>query len=417
MRELFIPLKLAIKNLRSNIGRTLLSLVGIVIGVASVILVLSFGSGVRGYLTDQVSSFGTDIIQIEVKVPKVSKTSSENATGQVGGTQITTFKREDAEQVAKVNNISDWYAMVMSQQVASLGKKNKQIFILGVTSGITKVDKNTIIAEGRMFSEEEDLGIKQVVVLGSGVKENFFGSDEAVGKDIKIKGQTYRVIGVLKERGTVAFFNFDDMVYVPLETVQKKLSGTSHIQSAIFTIKDMSQLDSTMIEATKIMREQHDITDPEDDDFAVNSIVEVLEILDSVFSAINILLLALTSISLVVGGVGIMNVMYVAVTERTYEIGLKKSVGAKNDQILWQFLAEAIFLTLLGGLIGVGTGIGISKAAEIAAANFGYLVKLIITWDSIFLGFGFSALVGIIFGFFPAKKASQLSPMEALRKE
>lgn len=412
-----IPIKLASKSLRNNLGRTFLSLLGIVIGVVSVILVLSFGSGVKGFLVDQVSSFGSDIIQIEVKVPKVSKTSTQNASGQMGGMQITTLKLEDMEAVAKLSNVGEWYAAIMNQQVIKYENKNKQVIIMGTTASVTDVDKKTEIEDGIMFSEDDDKSLRQVMVLGSETKKDFFGDGEAVGKEVKIKGQTYRVIGVLKERGAAGPFNFDQIVYIPLRTVQKKLAGIDYLQMAIFKLKDMGKLDLTVAQATDVLRVQHDIENPDDDDFAVNSIVEVLEILNKVFFSVNLLLIALTSISLIVGGVGIMNVMYVSVTERTFEIGLKKSIGAKNSQILFQFIFEAIFITMLGGIIGLALGFGISKVGEIIAVSYGFSLKFPITWWSAAIGLGFSAGTGIIFGYFPAKKASQLSPMEALRKE
>ncbi|HRY82904.1 MAG TPA: ABC transporter permease [Candidatus Moranbacteria bacterium] len=417
MNNFLIPIKLAFKSLRNNVGRTILSLLGIVIGVVSVILVLSFGSGVKGFLVDQVSAFGSDIMEIEIKVPKVSKTSTQNASGQAGGTQITTFKLEDAEKVAKLPNVGAWYAAIMNQQIIKYENKNKQVYIMGTTAGVAEADKKMEIEKGIMFNEDDDNSLRQIAILGSGVKKDFFGESEAVGKEIKIKGQTYKVIGVLKERGAVGPFNFDEVVYVPLQTVQKKLAGIDYIQFAIFKLDDMKKLDLTILNATDVMRTQHDITDPNDDDFAVNSIVEVLEILNKVFFSVNLLLIALTSISLIVGGVGIMNVMYVTVTERTFEIGLKKSIGAKNSQILFQFLFEAIFITLLGGIVGFLIGFGISKLGEIVAVNFGFNLKFPITWWSASIGLGFSALTGIIFGYYPARKASLLSPMEALRKE
>lgn len=417
MFTFLVSIKLAFRSLRSNIGRTIVSLLGIVIGVASVILVLSFGNGVKDFLVEQVSAFGTNIIEIEIKVPKVSKTSTANATGQVGGTQITTFKLEDARKVAELENVEAWYAMIMSQQVVSYEGENKQSIIMGVTSGVTSVDKKTEIDKGMMFSDDDDDSLRQVAVLGSEVKDDFFGSAEAVGKSVKIKGQTYRVIGVLKKRGAAGFFNFDNTIYLPLQTVQKKLTGTDYIQAAIFTLKDMKSLELSLLQTTDVMRDQHNITNPDDDDFAVNSIQEVLDILNKVFLYVNILLIALTSISLIVGGVGIMNVMYVTVTERTYEIGLKKSLGAPRASILLQFLFEAIFMTILGGLIGLIIGFGISKIGEIVAANFGFSLHFFVTWFSALVGIGFSAGTGIIFGYFPARKASQLSPMEALRKE
>lgn len=417
MHELIVSIKLAIKNLRANIARTLLSLLGIVIGVASVILVLSFGSGVKNYLVDQVSSFGTDLIQIEVKVPKVNKMSSANAGGQVGGVNITTLKLDDAEKIAKLDNVDSWYAMIISQQVTSFENKKKQAMIMGMTAGVTKADAKTEVDSGQMFSEDDDRSMRTVAVLGSAIKEYYFGDQEAIGKSIKIKGQSFKVIGVLKSRGTTGFFNFDDSIYAPLQTVQKKLSGIDYIQAAIFKLKDMNKLDLTIAQATDILRSQHHIINPDDDDFAVNSIVEVLNILNTVFFAVNALLLALTSISLVVGGVGIMNVMYVAVSERTYEIGLKKSVGAKNFNILSQFLFEAIFLTIFGGIIGIIIGVLVTKGGEVVASSLGYPLTLSITGLSLALGAGFSAVVGILFGYWPARNASRMSPMEALRKE
>ncbi len=415
--EFLVSVSLAFRNLKSNVGRTIFSLLGIVIGVMAVILVLALGAGVRSFVLGQVTAFGTDIFQVEVKVPKTEHTSSANIGGQVGGTQITTFKLKNAEKVAELPNVKSWYAGIMSQQVAQYENKKKQTFLMGVTAGVTQADEQARIAEGQMFSEADDKSLKQVVVLGGGIKEYFFGDAEAVEKDIKIKGQTYRVIGVLEKRGVVGFFNFDDIIYIPLETIQKKIMGIDHIQFAVYKADDLSRIDLTVAEAVDMIREEHDIDNPEDDDFSVMSIAEGIEILEQVLFIINALLLALTSISLIVGGVGIMNVMYVAVTERTYEIGLRKSVGAKNSDILLQFLFEAIFLTLLGGIIGVAAGAIISKLAETIAANFGFLLKFTITWWAVAIGFGFSAATGIIFGYYPARKASKMSPMDALRKE
>lgn len=417
MHEILISIKLAFKNLRGNAGRTLFSLLGIVIGVTAVILVLSLGAGLKSFVLDQLSSFGTDIFEVEIKVPKTAQTSSQNIGGMVGGTQITTLKVEDCEEVAELPNVKSWYAGVMSQQITSYENKKKQAFLMGVTAGVTQADEQAKIAEGEMFTDADDKGLKQVAVLGADIKDSFFGDQDAIGKTIKIKGQTYRVIGVLERRGFVSFFNFDDIIYVPLETLQKKIMGIDYVSFAIFKVEDVSKIDYDVLQATDIMRDQHDITDPDDDDFAVMSIAEALSILEQVFFIINALLLSLTSISLVVGGVGIMNVMYVAVTERTYEIGLRKSVGAKNRDILLQFLFEAIFLTLFGGIIGVLIGAGLSKVGELIAASYGFFLTFTITWWAVLIGFGFSAATGIIFGYYPARKASKMSPMEALRKE
>jgi putative ABC transport system permease protein len=307
--------------------------------------------------------------------------------------------------------------MIISQQVVSFENKNKQSMILGVTAGVTEADKKTEVESGVMFTEDDDNSLRQAAVLGSEIKNDFFGAREAVGKSIKIKGQTFQVIGVLKPRGGAGFFNFDNTIYLPLQTVQKKLTGTDYIQTAIFKLKDIKLLDLTILDATDTIRAQHHITDPDDDDFAVNSIVEVLDILNKVFKYVNMLLIALTSISLIVGGVGIMNVMYVSVTERTFEIGLKKSVGAKKGNILTQFLFEAVFITMLGGLLGLFFSYIIANVGEVAIKNFGFTLVFSVPWWAALVGIGFSAATGIIFGYFPARKASKLTPMDALRKE
>jgi len=404
MKHFIIPIKLAFRSLGNNLGRTMLSLLGVVIGVASVILVLSFGLGVKSFLVDQISSFGSDIIEVEVKIPKVKKTSSQNAGGLSGGTQVTTFKLEDAEKVAKIENIGDWYASIMSQQIVSFGNENKQTFIIGTTSGMIKTDKKVEIDQGIMFSDDDDKSLRQVAVLGSEIKNDFFGEEKALGKNIKIKGQNYKIIGVLKERGATGFFNFDNTIYVPLQTTQKKLAGIDYLQFAIFKVKDMKKLDATILDVTDAIRDRHNIVNPDDDDFAVNSIVEVLDILDKVFFSVNLLLLALVSISLVVGGVGIMNVMYVTVTERTFEIGLKKSVGAKNWHILFQFLFEAIFLTFLGGIGGIFIGMGISKAGEILASHFGFFLIFLLLGGLWRLDWVFPVLQESLLGIFQREK-------------
>jgi len=417
MHEIIVSIKLALRSLRSNIGRTVFSLTGIVIGVAAVIVVLSLGAGVKGFVISQIESFGSDIVEIEIKTPKTAQTSAQNIGGTVGGAQVATLKIEDMEEVAKLPNLGAWYGGVMSQNITSYKNKNKQALIMGTTADVIRVDKKMEIEFGRMFSEEDDNGLKQVAVLGSGIKESFFGKEDAVGKNIKIKGKSFKVIGVLKERGAISFFDFDKLIYVPLKTLQKKVMGIDYITFAMFKMKDEKKADLTTVEINEVMREQHDIDDPDDDDFAVMSMAEAKDILEQVFIVLNILLLALTSISLIVGGVGIMNVMYVTVIERYFEIGLRKSVGARKSGILAQFLFEAIFLTLLGGIAGVIIGYLVSLGAEYAVFKMGYFLEFKVTLWSVMIALSFSSLTGIIFGIYPALKAARLSPMEALRKE
>ncbi|EKE22053.1 MAG: hypothetical protein ACD_7C00074G0007 [uncultured bacterium] len=425
MSKFFISIKLALRNLYSNKVRTALSLLGIVIGVTSVILILALGNGLRNFITDQVESFGTDIVQIEVKVPKTSHVSSENVGAMAGGTQITTLKMEDVEEVAKLSNLGNWYAGILGQQIVSREDENEQTYIFGVTSGMMEADSGAELEKGTFFADEDDRDLKQMAILGSKTKELFFPNEEAVGQSIKIGKNKYKVIGVIKERSSSGGFDFNKIVYIPIKTLQKKIMGIEHVQFAIFKIKNMEIVDQTMEEMRSIMRDEHDIEyenekdkkEGIDDDFAVMSIAEAKEILDKVFNIIDALLLALVSVSLIVGGVGIMNVMYVAVTERTQEIGLRKAVGARNRDVLWQFIFEAIFLTLLGGIVGIIMGVLFSELATYMINQYGYNIIFGVTGRSVLIAVGFSMITGVVFGFYPAKKASQLTPAEALRKE
>ena len=402
-----------------------MSLLGIVIGVTSVILILSLGNGLRGFVVAQVESFGTDIVEIEVKVPQTSQISSQNVASMAGGMQITTLNMEDVEEVAKLPNLGDWYGGILGQQIASYEGENEQTFIFGVSAGMMAADSGAELEKGSFFLEEDDRDLKQVAVLGSKTKELFFPNEEAVGKSIKVGKKKFKVIGVMKERSSAGGFDFNKILYIPVRTLQKKIMGIDHIQFAIFKVNDMDKADQTMEEMRAIMRDRHDIEydnekdkkDGIEDDFAVISIAEAKEILDKVFNVINYLLLALASISLVVGGVGIMNVMYVAVTERTREIGLRKAVGARNRDILWQFIFESIFLTFIGGVVGVVLGIILSGVATYAISAYDWGVVFDVSKRSVLLAVGFSMVTGLVFGFYPAKRASQLTPAEAIRKE
>lgn len=425
MNKFFTSIRLALRNLYGNKVRTALSLLGIVIGVTSVILILSLGNGLKSFVIGQVESFGTDIVQIKVKVPNTAHVSSQNAGAMAGGTQITTMKLDEIKDVAELSNLGSWYAAILGQQIVSLEEENEQTFIFGVTSGMMEAHKGAELERGTFFLNEDDRDLKQVAVLGSKTNEIFFPNDDAVGQSIKIGKSKYKIIGVMKERSSAGGFDMNKVIYIPLGTLQNKIMGIDHIQFAIFKIKNMNIVDQTMEEMRAIMRDKHDIEydnekDKKDgikDDFAVMSIAEAKEILDKVFGTINALVLALASISLIVGGVGIMNVMYVAVSERTQEIGLRKAVGARNRDILWQFIFEAIFLTILGGIIGIILGMIISSLITKVVSQYGYDVIFGVDIKSVIVAVGFSMITGIIFGFYPAKRASQLTPSEALRKE
>lgn len=417
VKRIILSIKLALRNLRTNTGRTVLTLVGIVIGIMAVIVVMSSGQGVKEYILGQFSSYGENLIQIETKIPAVSATSSANATQQAQGVSITTLKVSDGEALLKIPNVTGYAAGTIGQEVVSRMGKTKRAMLYGVGADWPLIDTATKAEEGIFYSESDDDSLAQVAVIGPDLKTILFGNEDAIGKSIKIKGMNFRVIGVLEARGVVTFVNYDELIYIPVQTLQKKILGIDYVRFISVQVEDVSKIDITAADVTDVMRRQHNVKKPEQDDFSVMTMQEAVSIIDTVFGTINILLLALTSISLIVGGVGIMNVMYVAVVERTFEIGLRKAVGAKNSEILRQFLFEAIIITLLGGLIGIFLGFLLTFVFSFIFSKLGFALYFPISPSSVIVAVGFSALTGIIFGYYPAWKASKLSPMEALRKE
>lgn len=407
---------LALEAIKKQKTRSILTMLTISIGIASVVMIFAAGAGLRGFVAGEISTFGTDIIEIETKVPNVGKTSTENAQGQAMGVTITTFKNEDLEAIRKDENISAIYGAVMGQEAVGYQEEIKKIMLMGIGNEAPEVD-DTEVEFGRFFTREEENSLAQVVVLGFGANKKLFGDNDPIGENISIKGKKYRVIGVMAERGSAFFMNLDDIIHLPLKTMQKRLLGIDHISFAVAKMKDGSQGKQTQERLNEIMREQHGITDPIKDDFAVNTMDEAQDMMGSVISSITSLLVALVCISLVVGGVGIMNVMYVSVAERTFEIGLRKAVGAKRKDILWQFLLEALLITFGGGVVGIIFGALLAYIVMILARSYGLTWVYHISFFSIFISVGFSVFIGFVFGIYPARKASMLNPIEALRRE
>lgn len=416
-KKYFIPFFFAWKTITTHKARTALALLGVVIGVFAVVVVTSLGEGVKGFILGQVESFGSDLIQVEVKIPNTTAMSSENSTGRAQGTQITTLTVKDGEAIKKLPNVAATYAGTIGQERATYGSIGKRISLFGTGAEVATVDSNLKLESGRFFTEEEDNSLAQVAVLGSDTKETFFGSSEAVGEYITLRGAKYRVIGVLEARGAVAFLNFDTFTYVPVQTLQKKLLGVDYVQFISVKMDEPAREAETVADIVALLRKRHDIDHPDKDDFSVTSTKEAQKTFSDILGSLSILLLALTSISLVVGGVGIMNVMYVSVSERTSEIGLRKAVGATSRSILQQFLLEALIITLSGGLIGIVLGMLLTLALGVVFASFGFALPLTFSLQSFLLGVGFSTAVGLIFGLAPAYRAANLTPMEALRKD
>ena len=286
----------------------------------------------------------------------------------------------------------------------------------GTSEDILKINR-VELAEGRVFSKEENLGLAKVAILGSKVKEKLFGDSDALGQDIKIERTNYHVIGVLAKQGTAGAMDMDSIVYLPVKTLQKSILGIDHVLFISLVVKDMALADYTADEIIGLLRQRHNISDPDKDDFSVTTMAEAQDMINTIFNGLTFLLLALVAVSLLVGGVGIMNIMYVTVSERTYEIGLRKAVGAREKDIFWQFLFEAIIMTLVAGAIGIVVGISLSYLISFVASSQGFDLPFSLSYSGILIAVIFSASVGLIFGLTPARRAAQLDPVVALRQE
>jgi len=412
-----VPFKIAMQALVRNRARTILTVLGIVIGIMSVITVMSAGDGLEAFMVEQMETFGTDIIQVEIKIPNTSHVSADNMSGIAMGIQVTTLTIDDAQAINKIPNVKDSYPNIIGQEFVSYESENKQTLLWGVGASFINIDSSQV-EEGRFFSEEEDKSLAQVAVIGKTVEEKLFGDDDGIGKLIKIGKLKFKVIGIMEERGSITFLDMDDLIYIPVRTLQKKLMGINHVMAITVQAEDNNIADETAEEIEFLLRQRHDLPfdNPDKDDFAVMTMAEAMDLYNTVFDAINLLLVAIAGISLVVGGVGIMNIMYVSVAERTYEIGLRKSVGATEGNILWQFLWEAVVITFFGAIIGFVLGVLLSFLVTIVATSQGIGWKFVINPSSIFLSIGVSLFIGLVFGVFPALSASKLDPVDALRK-
>lgn len=414
-------------SLKTNKLRTSLTVLGIIIGIAAIIIVFSAGAAIEKLVLSEVESFGTNIIQTEIKVPSNETgmaSEQESASSIASGVTITTLTTDDMKDINELTNVKRGYSAIMSQKLATYKEKRKKSFLMGTNADFINIDKSEI-DKGRFFNENEDEALARVVVIGSEIKEELFGMSQAVGERIKVGDSKYRVVGVLKERGAVFTLNFDSYIYLPIKTLQKKVMGVDYVTYMVHELYNEDEANKTADQARSILRSNHDINAPYDpktgkvqtnkDDFRVVTMEEMMEILNTVTSAITILLLAIVGISLLVGGVGIMNIMYVVVNERTSEIGLRKAVGAKNKDILVQFLIESIIITILGGLIGVLIGILASYGISIGAKSFGLEWRFVVPLKAFITALIFSLFFGVIFGLYPAKKAAALDPITALK--
>lgn len=407
---------MALQTFQKNKLRASLTVFGILIGIAMVVIVFAASAGIRGMIMSQITSFGNNWIDIEIKIPETGKFSQENARGIGQGVNITTLTTDDAERLKGMKNIEDVYSMIVTQAVLSIREIKKRPVIFGISASYLRIAGHETI-EGRFFTEEEDQSASSVIVLGSETKNQLFGNQDAVGNFVKVNGRSYRVVGVVEPIGSAGFIDMDSLAYIPIKTVQTAIMGIRHVTMIMAEVKDASIAEETAEEIRQIIRERHEITDPNKDDFSVTTMQESQAIVGTILNALTWLLVALAAISLAVGGVGIMNVMYVSVVERTFEIGLRKAMGATEKHILYQFLIEAVTMTLIGGLFGIAIGVSVSAIVAFAAQQIGYAWPFEISLFSILLSVGFSTTIGVFFGLYPAKRAAALNPIVALQQE
>lgn len=409
-----ILIEISLAALRAKRSRTFLTMLGIIIGIASVIIIMSAGAGAQSLITNQIKSMGSNLISI---FP--GKSEEKGPPPSVLGLVTTTLKDEDITALLNKNNVPHALAVTgYNRGVGTISWHDQQIdgTFVGVNSYFP-IMEDSQVAEGRFFSEEENDSLERLAVLGYQVKQDLFGDEDAIGQVIKIRKTAFTVIGVNPKEGVKGFQNVDNLVYIPAKTAQKLLLGINYYSMVRIKVDNNTNIDLTVNDAMLTLREDHNISDPVNDDFTIRSQKDALNVLLAITDALKFFLAAIAAISLIVGGVGIMNIMLVAVSERTREIGLRKAVGAKNGNILFQFLIESVIITLFGGAIGIIIGAAFSALVAYVARALGYNWDLVISPFAIILATSISIIVGLIFGLYPAQRAAKLNPIEALHYE
>jgi len=396
-------LKEAFRSLLSNKLRSGLTILGIIIGITAIIAMLSIGEGAKKQLAQSIENLGSNQLNV---LPGFIQPGRGIVSAGRGTAQ--SLKMRDVDVIKKIEGVKAVSPEISRRfQVISSYGKNTNVLVIGVTPEYLLV-RNSKVEKGYFFKEND---LNRFAVLGPTVAEDLFGEEDPIGKTIRINKINFKVIGVLEAKGSVGFINADEVVLIPLLVMQKILTGSEYLSLIAVQAESSELVDKVKDDITNALLKEHKVS-PENQDFSVIAAQQFLNTFNALINTMTIFLASIAAISLIVGGIGIMNMMLTSVTERTKEIGLRKAIGAKKKEILMQFLIESVILTLIGGIFGIILGSLIS----IAVSKFANITSQVSLY-SIFLSLTFSSLVGIIFGYWPAKKAAELDPIVALRYE
>ncbi|MDN5076949.1 ABC transporter permease [Aliarcobacter butzleri] len=396
---------IAIKEIRRNILRSILTILGIVIGVASVIAMVMIGDGTTASVKESITKLGTNMLTLRVGQERRGPPREDNSSKPFQNEDITAIKNE-------IQNIKGVAAENSTKMNIVYGNKSNNSSVIG-TNNDYFIIKDWALKDGRIFDDSELSSGKSSCIIGTTIVTQLFGDENPIGASIRLKNMTCNVIGVLASKGAAAFGNDqDEIVIVPLKMYQRKIKGDKDVSSIIISITEERYIENAKTEITSLMQERRAVKIGEPDNFHIRDMKDILDTMTSTTNMLTYLLGSIAAISLLVGGIGIMNIMLVSVTERTREIGTRLAIGAMESEVLLQFLVEAVVLSTWGGIIGIFLGLGVGYAI----VNMMQL-PFILNNQIIIISFVFSTLIGIIFGYFPARKAARLNPIDALRYE
>ena len=394
-------IKLALEAIWRNSLRSLLTLLGVTIGVAAVISMVTLGQGATAAVNGSISSLGSNVVML--------------MPGKMmeGGYGIESFKTADVQALSRSIEGVDAVAPIGSRSLTAIaGSANAAVDVNGIDLEFFKVMTSWKIAEGRSFREGEIASSAPVCIIGPEVAEKLFGTEDPIDRQFRLRRFTCTVIGLLESQGSMFGQSRDAVVFLPITTYQRRIAGNSDVVAIYMAATDEQAIPQIEADITALMRDRRHLATSDENDFNVTDMRQLSSTLNTVMGVLTGLLAAIAAISLLVGGIGIMNIMLVSVTERTREIGIRLAIGAREGQVLAQFLVEAVALSMLGGLAGIGIGLALSAVAA------GMLqVPFVIDMGAVGLAFGFSAVVGVAFGYFPARNAARLDPIEALRHQ